>query len=103
MRDALQELRSGKRFFAAREETKGLWSSARGEAQYTETRALAQGSDPPLASAPYGRPPLMVGRGQLLLRQFSIQSPPKRNRGLLLETRHAEICETADGASDQCL
>jgi hypothetical protein len=57
MRDALQELRSGKRFFAAREETKGLWSSARGEAQYTETRALAQGSDPRLASAPYGRPP----------------------------------------------
>jgi|HubBroStandDraft_6_1064221.scaffolds.fasta_scaffold358901_3 hypothetical protein len=51
MRDALQELRSGKRFFAAREETKGLWSSARGEAQYTETRALAQGSDPRLASA----------------------------------------------------
>jgi hypothetical protein len=43
MRDALQELRSGKRFFAAREETKGLWPSARGEAQYTETRALTQG------------------------------------------------------------
>jgi hypothetical protein len=53
MRDALQEVRSGKRFFAAREETKGLWPSARGEAQYTETRALAQGSDV-LASAPYG-------------------------------------------------
>jgi len=73
MRDALQELRSGKRFFAAREETKGLWSSARGEAQYTETRALAQGSDPPLASAPYGRPPLMVGRVQLQLRRFSVR------------------------------
>jgi len=61
MRDALQKLRSGKRFFAAREETKGLWPSARGEAQYTETRALTQGSDVRLASAPYGRPPANGG------------------------------------------
>ena len=56
MRDALQELRSGKRFFTAREETKGLWPSARGEAQYTETRALAQGSDAPLGERAL-RPP----------------------------------------------
>ena len=76
MRDALQELRSGKRFFAAREETKGLWSSARGEAQYTETRALAQGSDPPLASAPYGRPPANGWAEDNFQRSIAAQTQP---------------------------
>jgi hypothetical protein len=78
MRDALQELRSGKRFFAAREETKGLWSSARGEAQYTETRALAQG----FAS------------------DLSVRFTTALWR---LATQWAEICETAEGASIECL
>src|SRR5258708_1000114 len=98
MRDALQELRSGKRFFAARRRDQGaLAIGARRSAVYGDARAGAR-LGPALGERAYGRP----GRRQLLLRRFSVQSPPKRNRGLVLETSPAEICETADGASDQC-
>jgi putative Mn2+ efflux pump MntP len=75
MRDPLQELRSGKDFFAARGETKGLWRRRRGEAQYTETHALAQGSTP---------------------------DPNERfTTAPRLATQWAEICETADGGFDR--
>jgi|HubBroStandDraft_6_1064221.scaffolds.fasta_scaffold482377_2 hypothetical protein len=78
MRDPLQELRSGKDFLPRGGHQGALAALARGEAQYTETRALAQG----FAS------------------DLSVRFTTALWR---LATQWAEICETAEGASIECL
>ena len=90
MRDALQELRSGKRFFAARgREPRGFGHrGARRSAVYGDARARARLGRVlrVLAERLTAALLVMVDRGQVLLRRFSVQSPHKRNRGLVLET-----------------